>query len=101
MAVDDPIVTYVGQKVLIEVEFRLNGVPRDPTIATLTYRSPIGTQATIQYPTLDFTRRSEGLYEASILVEDEGTWVFRAVGTGIVDSVNEYTVDVLPSGLDG
>lgn len=101
MTADRTPKVYVGTRMLIEVEFRLNGVPTDPTLVSVTYRSPSGTQATVQYPTLDFTRRSAGLYEISILTDAAGTWVVRATGTGIVDAVNEYTQEVLASGLDG
>lgn len=101
MAVDEETKVYVGQKILIEVEYRLNGVPTDPTIASITYRSPLGSQATLQYPTTDFIRRSAGLYEASILVIEPGTWIFRSEGAGIVDAVNEMTQEVLASGLSG
>lgn len=92
---------YEGQRVLIEVEYRLNGVPTDPTIVTCAFRSPGGTVSTITYPDETFIRRSEGLFEASILVNEAGTWVFRGEGAGIVDGVNEYTLNVQASGLGG
>lgn len=90
---------YTGQRILIEVEMRLNGVPTDPTITTITSRSPSGVQSTITYPNAVFIRRSAGLFEASILVNEPGTWTFRAEGAGIVDGVNEYVQNVLPSGI--
>lgn len=92
---------FVGQRILIEIEFRLNGVATDPTIATCSYRSPLGTQAILTYPNEAFIRRSEGLFEASILVDEPGTWVIRGEGAGIVDAVNEYAQEVLASGLSG
>lgn len=92
---------FVGQRILIEIEFRLNGVPTDPTLVTCASRSPGGSVATLTYPDDDFIRRSEGLFEASILVAEAGTWVFRAEGAGVVDAVNEYTQPVLASGMSG
>lgn len=92
---------YVGQRVLIEVEFRLSGVPTDPTLVTCTARSPLGSTTTLSYPDDDFVRRSAGLFEASILVSDPGTWIFRSEGAGVVDAVNEYSLVVQQSGLSG
>lgn len=90
---------FVGQRILIEIEYRLSGVPRDPTIVQYTSRSPGGTVSTVTYPNELLTRRSEGLYEASILVDESGTWIVRAEGAGVVDAVNEHVQAVLPSGL--
>ncbi len=92
---------FVGQRILIEIEYRLSGVPTDPTIVQYTSRSPLGTVSTVTYPHATFTRRSEGLYEASILVNEAGTWVVRAEGAGVVDGVNEYSQEVHASGLSG
>ncbi len=92
---------FVGQRILIEVEYRLNGVPTDPTIVQYTSRSPLGTVSTVTYPNVAFTRRSEGLYEASVLVNEAGTWVIRAEGAGVVDGVNELAQEVHASGLSG
>jgi hypothetical protein len=92
---------FVGQKILIECVFRLSGVPRDPTLTTITSRSPSGVQVVQTYPTVDFIRRSEGVYEASILGTEVGIWVFRAEGAGIVDAVNEMVQEVVPSGISG
>lgn len=94
-------IIYVGQRALIEIEYRLNGVPTDPIIVTCTSRSPLGTVSTLTYPDEAFIRRSDGLFEASILMEEAGTWVVRGEGAGVVDGVNEYTVNVAASGLSG
>lgn len=90
---------YVGQNLLIECEFRLNGVPTDPSIVTVTYRSPLGTQVTLTYPDSNLVRRSDGLFEASIPADEAGTWAFRAEGVGVIDAVNEMTMTVESSGL--
>lgn len=90
---------FVGQRALIEIIFRLNGVPTDPTVVTCTSRSPSGVQSTITYPVSTFIRRSEGQFEASILVDEPGDWTIRAEAAGIVDAVNEYNLSVTASGL--
>lgn len=96
-----PNPVYVGQRMLVEIEYRLAGNPTDPTIAQYSYRSPSGTMATVTYPAETFVRRSEGLYEASILVDVAGTWVVRGEAAGVVDAVNELNQEVLASGLGG
>lgn len=90
---------FEGQRILIEVEFRLNGVPTDPTVVTIASHSPTGVQSTVTYPADSFIKRSTGVYEASILVNEDGTWIFRAEGAGIVDAVNEFPQEVLASGF--
>jgi hypothetical protein len=90
---------FVGQNLLIECEFRLNGVPTDPSIVTVASRSPLGTYVVLTYPNANLIRRSTGLFEASIPASESGTWAFRAVGVGIVDAVNEFTMTVLASGV--
>lgn len=90
---------FEGQRILIEIEFRLNGVPTDPTVVTVASHSPTGVQSTVTYPAESFIRRSTGVFEASILVDEPGTWIFRGEGAGIVDAVNEFPQEVLASGF--
>jgi hypothetical protein len=97
-AVQDDLPVYVGQRILVEAEFRLLGVPTDPTIIQVSSRNP-GTGATVvlTYPATELTRRDVGLYEAAIVVDTAGQWHFRAEGAGVVDAVSETSVDVLAS----
>lgn len=90
---------FVGQRVLIEVIYRLSGVPTDPQIVTCTAQSPTGTKSTLTYPNAAFIRRSAGQFEASFLVDVPGNWAFRAESAGIVDAVNEYILTVQASSL--
>lgn len=92
---------YVGQRVLVEIEFRVLGAPEDPTIVQLTSRAPSGTSTTYTYPADDFTRRDLGLYEGSVLVDEPGIWAFRVEGAGVVDAVNEFLLNVEPSAVLG
>jgi hypothetical protein len=91
---------YVGQRILIETEFRLLGVPEDPTIVLCRAHSPNGSETTLTYPNEAFVRRRQGVFDASFLVDVPGTWIFRAEGAGVIDAVNEYTLDVQASGLN-
>lgn len=92
--------TYVGQRVLIETVFRLNGVPTDPTVVLVTAKSPGGGQVTLTYPAAEFIRRDVGIFEASFLVADPGSWTFRVEGAGVVDAVNEMVLPVTASGVN-
>ena len=91
---------FVGQRILVEVEFRLLGVPTDPTIVQVVSKSPVtDSQATLVYPDENLTRVDTGLYEAAIIVDDPGQWHFRAEGAGVVDAVTEVALEVLPTGV--
>lgn len=88
---------YEGQRVLVETEFRLLGVPVDPTIVQVFAKNPLGSVNVFTYPAVELTRRDTGLYETAILVDMGGQWHFRVVGTGVVDAVTEIDLDVLES----
>jgi len=88
---------FVGQRVLVEMEFRLLGIPTDPTIVQVQARSPSAVLYTITYPAVELTRRDTGLYEAAVLVNEPGQWNFRGIGVGVIDSVQEISLDVLAS----
>lgn len=90
---------YVGQRVQIECEFRLFGVPTDPTIIQITARSPSGSNSILTYPDEDFTRRDVGLYDAAFVVDVPGTWFFRPEGAGVIDAVDEIPLEVLASNV--
>lgn len=90
---------YEGQRVLIEAEFRLLGVPTDPTIVQVLARKPFGNVTVYNYPAVELTRRDVGLYETAILVDAPGQWHFRITGTGVVDAVTEVDLDVLDSNV--
>lgn len=88
---------YPGQRILVECEFRLLGVPTDPTVVQFTVHAPSGSSTTLNYPDVNLTRRDLGFFEANVTVNASGTWWFRFEGAGIVDSVQELPLEVLPS----
>lgn len=91
---------YVGQRVLVEAEFRLLGVPTDPTIIQFYARNPRDRSIVVlTYPNIHLTRVATGLYEADFQVTDPGQWHFRAEGAGVVDAVVEVHLDVLASNI--
>jgi hypothetical protein len=89
---------YVGQRVLLEIEFRLLGVPTDPTIVQITAKDPSdGSNITLTYPDVDLIRRDVGLFEAAFVVSSGGQWHFRVDAAGVVDAVTETSLEVLAS----
>jgi hypothetical protein len=88
---------YVGQQLLVEMEFRLLGAPTDPTTVRLIVRAPSGIQSEVLAEAM--VHRDVGLYEAAVLVDAPGTWVFRGEGEGAVAAVHEHTVHVEPSAI--
>lgn len=88
---------FEGQRALVEAEFRLLGVPTDPTIVQVLSRAPSGSVSVLTYPAVELTRRDTGLYEAAVLLDTSGQWHFRVIGEGVVDAVTEIDLDVLDS----
>lgn len=86
-----------GQALIAEIEFRVEGVLTDPAIVRCLVRAPDGTTSELVYPSTSLVRRDVGVYEASAIADQPGTWVFRAVGVGIVDAVKEVATNVAPS----
>lgn len=90
---------YEGQRVLLEAEFRLLGVPTDPTIVQVIARDPLGSSTVYTYPATELTKRDTGLFETAILVNMPGQWHFRVIGTGVIDAVTESELNVLKSNV--
>lgn len=94
----DDTVYYVGQRILIDMEFRKLGVPTDPTIVQVRARNPAdGSVVILTYPATELIRTGVGNFEAAIQVSTPGVWFFRAEGAGIVDAVTEVNLVVMPS----
>lgn len=96
----DDVPFYVGQRILLEVEFRRLGVPTDPTIVQVFSKNPVsGSVVVLTYPATELTRTGIGTYEASVQVLSPGQWHFRVEGTGVIDAVTEITQEVLATGV--
>ncbi len=96
----DKTTIYKGQRVIVDGEFRLAGVPTDPVVVRCLVRAPGGGLSIIAYPSADMTRREAGIYEAYVTVDAAGTWSFRWEGAGTVDAVDEISVEVRPSAVN-
>lgn len=84
----------VGQPLVVEAEFRLNGVARDPSLVRCYVRPPTGMLRELVFPSVALLRTEEGVYEAQVTPDEPGTWGFRFVGTGAVEGVGEGTRNV-------
>lgn len=85
---------FQGQRLLIECEFRLLGVPTDPIGVQCILRKPSGSQIAMNYPNPNLTRRELGVFEANVTVDEGGTWWVRFEGFGTVDAVQETSFEV-------
>jgi hypothetical protein len=85
---------FEGQRLIIECEFRKRGVPTDPIGVQCIVRKPSGSQAALNYPDINLTRRELGIFEANITVDEGGTWWVRFEGFGTVDAVQESSFEV-------
>lgn len=92
---------FEGQRLLIECEFRLLGVPTDPVGVQCTLRKPDGTQTLLNYPDPNLTRRELGVFEANITVDQGGTWWVRFEAFGTVDAVQETPFEVKSTVMSG
>lgn len=88
---------YEGQRVLVEIQYRLRGVPTDPIVRQVFIKKPSGSTIDIVYPDPAFTRVGLGEYEVAYTLDEGGTWWFRAEGIGTIDGVNEVPLEVLPT----
>lgn len=88
---------YVGQRVRVECQFRLRGVPTNPTIVQAFIRTPSGSISSLTYPDPNFVNIDIGKYEIYQVVDEPGTWYFRAEGLGAADAVDETPLIVEPS----
>lgn len=88
---------YVGQRVPVEGEFRLRGVPTDPVVVRCLVRPPAGGLIQLVYPDESLVRTDIGRYEAAVEVDAAGTWTVRWEGAGIIDAVDEIAIPVAPS----
>jgi hypothetical protein len=88
---------FPGQRVLAEIKFYRLGVPTDPVVARCLVKDPAGSLTVLTYPADTFTRRDQGFFEASVTVDQPGTWQFRGEAAGIVDAVDETTLVVADS----
>jgi hypothetical protein len=80
----------VGDVVTLFADFKNTaGAAADPTVVTVTVRKPDGTTATpaVTHPSL-------GRYEATLALDQHGTWDFRWLGTGDVAAAEEGSITV-------
>jgi hypothetical protein len=87
----------VGQPLVVDGVFRLEGVPTDPTVVSADVRTPTGRHLVLVYPSVNIARVELGRYEVLLTTDEPGTWSVRLSGAGVVDAVGETFVNVAAS----
>lgn len=87
----------VGHPLVVEIQFRLEGVLTDPVIVRCKVKPPEALVYEIVYPSAEMTKREVGVYEVALVPDAPGTWAFQGVGQGGVDAVGEVAQQVAPS----
>lgn len=87
-----------GSRVAVEANFRLAGVATDPVAVTAVVRSPGGDTESFGYPTT-ITRDVTGVYRLEFTATQPGPWAVRFEGSGVLEAVNETTIQVRPSAV--
>ncbi len=90
---------FQGQRVRVEINYRLKGVPTNPTIAQVFIKQPSGSVSALTYPDVNFVRIGLGKYEVYYTLDQGGTWWFKASGAGVIDGVDEIPVIVEASSV--
>lgn len=83
-----------GQTVKLSAEFRVDNVLTDPSTAVLTVEDPSGNEST---PSV--SDDGTGLRSATVVLDEEGYWKYKWVGTGSAAGVKEGTFYCVASRL--
>ena len=88
-----------GQAIIVDIEFRVGGRLVDPDTTQVLVKPPLGDVRTFVYPSAQVQRLDIGQFEFSTVVDQPGTWGFRAVGSGPggVNAVYEIVENVADS----
>ena len=98
LTLDLPTPTYVGTQVTVTMRFALAGQSRlvDPTVVTLSYLDGHGTETIWTYGSSpQLTRSRQGMYQAQILLINQGEWSVKVQGSGGCDIVDETSFAVI------
>ena len=82
--------TYdIGDAVKLAAAFTSSSVAADPTTVTLKVKDPSGNESTYTYALGQVIRESVGNYYKIVSLDEAGTWYYRFVGTGAVETAAE------------
>lgn len=88
--------SYVkGDTVKVTATFAVDGGATDPTAATIRVKAPGGTVTV--YDESDMTHVGAGVWQAVVVLDQNGTWYVRAEGTGAAAGVEETAIVVSKS----
>lgn len=91
----------IGQALRLWALYRQGNAFTDPTEATIMHRDPSGNEASEVYNggAGNVVKQATGQYYLDLTLDEEGTWYWRAKGTGVV-AAGERMITVLESGFD-
>lgn len=86
----------IGDQVRLSVTFAADdGVATDPTVVTLIYAGPTGSEIELTYDGENaMTRDDVGSYYVDIVPQAAGTWRYRWSGSGTVTAADEGRFEV-------
>jgi hypothetical protein len=84
-----------GDTIRLETTFTIDDVLTDPSAVSVTITTPSGTSTTYTYAAAQVVKASTGSYYYDYTAADAGIYVWRWVGTGTANGVDEgtFTVD--------
>lgn len=62
--------------------FTVDGADTDPTTITFYIKEPDGTETAYTYVNAEIFKEATGIYYKDVVLDAEGRWACRAVGTG-------------------
>ena len=84
----------LNDSVTLTCTFAVSGTNTDPTTVSLTYMTPDAVQTTITYAGGGITKSATGIYVASLVASQGGTWWYHFEGTGACQAADQGTFTV-------
>ena len=88
----------VGDLVRVSAVFKnAAGAEADPTAVSFKFRKPDGVVTTWGVAVNQIVKDSDGNFHADLNITVKGVWIYKFIGTGAVQAVEEASLVVRPS----
>ena len=84
----------LNDSVTLTCTFAVSGTNTDPTTVSLLCMTPDAVQATYTYAGGTITKSATGVYTATLIANQGGTWWYRFTGTGTCQAAAQGTFTV-------